>query len=144
MDQELAQFFFEEASRVFAFLVSGHSFSGPVLQVDETIHFTTVTFIGKNLAIECILDEREGDVECKVARAANGTTTKHYAVDEAGVRVRESLAHLLRRRGIKDPLFTPIGKVDLRHYITRTLQDFAFMLKKHGQDILENSPAVLN
>jgi hypothetical protein len=143
MDQQLANYFFEEASKAFAFVVSEHSFAAPQLQVDDKINFAFVTFIGKNLAIECILDEREADIDCKVARVVGGKKTTHYAVDDAGARMREGLASLLRRRGVKERLFERVGERGLRERIKVTLGNFASMLKKHGQEVLNDSPAAL-
>ncbi len=143
MDQQLANYFFEKASRALAFVVSEHSFAAPQLRVDGAINFAFVTFMGKNLAIECILDEREADVDCKVARVVAGKKTTDYAVDAAGVRMREGLASLLRRRGVKERLFARVGELDLRERIKITLADFASMLKKHGDEVLNDSPAAL-
>src|SRR5215217_4249639 len=143
MDQELAEYFFAEAVRTFDFLVKDYSFAPPDLEVNNKIDFATVTFTGKNLAVECILDEREADITCKIARVINGKKTTHYAVDENGVRVREGLFHLLQRRGVRERLFTATGDLELRDKIKTTLSDFAQMLKKHGQDILANSPGAL-
>jgi hypothetical protein len=64
MKKELANFFFDETARIFVFLVNEYSFAPPQLKIDDEIHFAFVTFVGKNLAFECILDERESDVTC--------------------------------------------------------------------------------
>lgn len=143
MDQQLANYFFEEAARAFDFLVKDYSFSPPQLEVDNKINFATVTFMGKNLALACILDEREADIDCKIARVIDGKKTSHYAVDDKGVRVREGLFHLLRRRGIRERLLTPTRGLELHDRIKTTLSDFAQMLKKHGHDILADSPDAL-
>jgi hypothetical protein len=143
MDQQLANYFFEETSRAFAFVVSEHSFATANLQVDDKIDFAFVTFMGKNLAIECILDEREADVDCKIVRVVEGKKATHYAVDESGVRVREGLASLIRRRGIRERLFERVGERDILARIKITLDDFALMLKKHGAEILNDSPTAL-
>ena len=143
MDQQLADYFFDEASRAFDFLVKDYSFAPPQLEVDNKINFATVTFMGRNLALECILDEREADVSCKVARVSGGKKTPYYAVDDNGVRVREGLFHLLQRRGVRESLFTKVGGLELRERIRITLGDFAQMLKKHGQNILADAPDAL-
>ena len=143
MDQELAEYFFAEAARTFDFLVKDYSFAPPELEVNNKIDFATVTFMGKNLAVECILDEREADITCKIARVIDGKKTSHYAVDENGVRVREGLFHLLERRGVRELLFTKTGHLELHDKITTTLSDFAQMLKEHGGDILADSPGAL-
>lgn len=143
MDKQLATYFFEETSKAFGFVVNEHSFDAPQLLVDDQINFAFVTFMGKNLAIECILDEREDDVSCKIARVIDGRKTIHYAVDERGERVRESLYSLLVRRGIRERLFTKVGGLALREKIKITLNDFASMLKKHGAEVLNDSPMAL-
>jgi hypothetical protein len=143
MDQELANYFFDEASRAFEFVVKDYSFAPPQLEVDNKINFATVTFMAKNLALECILDEREEDITVKVALVVNGKKTPHYAVDDNGIRVREGLFHLLSRRGVRDRLFRNVGDLALREKIRITLADFAQMLKNYGEDILADSPDAL-
>src|SRR6266508_1215334 len=99
MDKQLANYFFEEVSKAFAFLVTKHSFDAPQLDVNDKIDFAFVTFMGKNLAIECSLDEREGDIACIIARVINGKRATYRDAtderDEHGVRVREHLYRLL-------------------------------------------------
>ena len=143
MDQELAEFFFVEAARTFDYLVKDYSFAPPELEVNNKIDFATVTFMGKNLAVECILDEREADITCKIARVIDGKKTSDYAVDESGMRVREGLFHLLQRRGVGEGLFRKTGGLELHDKIKTTLSDFAQMLKEHGGDILADSPGAL-
>jgi len=140
MDKHLANKFLEETSEILGFLATDHSFSLPVLEVDDHIEFATVTFMGKNVALECILDLRENDVTCKCSRVSNEQKTQHYAVDEQGNRVREDIASFLRRRGVRERLFTRLsGPVQHSELIRRTLMDYAIMLKKHGQEILLDS-----
>jgi hypothetical protein len=62
MNKQLAKYFFYEASKAFAFLVNEYNLVPPRLEVEEKINFAYVTFMGKNLAVGCILDERESDV----------------------------------------------------------------------------------
>ncbi len=143
MDQQLADYFFKEASKAFAFVVNEYSFATPQFLVNERINFAFAIFMGRNLALEFILDERENDITCKVARVIGGKKTTHYAVDENGVRVREALSSLLERRGVRECLFTRVKGLDLREQIKVTLNDFAQMLRKHGQEILRDSPEIL-
>lgn len=147
MDKQLANYFFEEASKAFAFVVAEHSFAAPQLDVNDKINFAFVTFMGKNLAIECSLDEREGDVACTIARVIDGKSATHRDAiderDEHGARVREYLSKLLERRGVRERLFTRIGGRELRERIKITLADFAQMLRKHGQEVLNDSPTAL-
>lgn len=148
MDKELANYFFKEISQIFAFVVTDHSFAKPLLEIDNKVNFAFVTFMGKNLAIECSLDEREGNIACIIARVIDGKRATYCdAIDERdnnGVRVREYLSSLLVRRGIREHLFTRVSGLELHERIKVTLADFAHMLKKHGQEILDDSPTVLS
>jgi hypothetical protein len=95
MNADLARLFFDECSKAFAFLVTDHGFKPPTLEINPSIHFATVTFMGTNLALECIFDEQESWVEFKVARVINGLKAQDYAVDQNGNRVRDSLFLML-------------------------------------------------
>lgn len=141
-----ASFVFDgsQASLDRSFLVSEHRFEPPILVIDDRIHFAFVTYMAKNLAIELILDERDEDVACKVARVIDGQKTRHYERDENGVLVRESLSFLLETRGIREQLFRRVGGLDLHAMIPTTLEDFATMLTRHGQEILRDSPSALS
>ena len=143
MNRDLAQYFFDECDKALAFVVKDHNFAPPQLEINDKINFVFVTFMGKNLAIEMILDERESDITCKIARVFGGKKTTHYAVDENGIRVREGLFNLLRRRGVRERLLTRVEGLDFREQIKVMLTDVVHMLKKHGQEVLSDSPTVL-
>jgi hypothetical protein len=129
-------------------LAEEYSFAAPQLEVHDKVNFAFVSSMGKNLAIECSLDEREGDITCIICRVVNGKRATFYdAIDERdmrGLRVREHLSSLLVRRGVREPLFTRVGGLDLRERIKITLADFANMLRKHGQEVLNDSSSVLD
>ena len=101
MNLELTKIFFDERSKAFAFLVTEHGFKPPTLEANRLIHFATVTFMGTNLALECIFDEREAWIEFKVARVVNGEKAQEYAVDQTGNRVGDSLFLMLHKRGVR-------------------------------------------
>ncbi len=147
MDKQLSNYFFAEASKAFAFVVEKHSFAAPQCEVNDKINFAFVTFIGQHLAIECSLDGREGDICCTIARVIDGKKATHRdAIDECnkhGARVREHLSRLLQLRGVRERLFTRVEGLEFLDRIKITLGDCAAMLKKHGQDILDDSPSVL-
>jgi len=147
MDKKLANNFFKETSSAFAFLVNEHSFATPQLEVNDKIHFAHVTFIGKNIAITCSLDEREGDIDCRIARVIDGKKATYRdaisGIDERGTRVHESLYILLVRKGVRERLLTQITALGPHDRIKVTLADYAQMLRKHGQEILNDSPAAL-
>ena len=148
MDKELANYFFEETSKALGFLVYEHSFAEPQYEIDDKVHFAFVTFLGKNVAIECSFDGREGDTTCRIARVSEGkNATYRDAVDERdkhGVRVREHLSSFFVRRGVRGRLFTKTGGLELHQRIKTTLSDYARMLRLYGQEVLKDSPTVFS
>lgn len=143
METQLADYFVDEASKAFAFLVNEYSFAPPRLEINDKIHFATVTFMAKNLAVECILDEREEDITCKIAKVIGGKPASDYEFDDNGERVRDGLYNLLVRRGVREQLITPVGGLEFRERIRIKFADCAQMLRKHGQDILADTPTAL-
>lgn len=95
------------------------------------------------LAIECIVNAHEADLDCKVIRVIDGKKAVHCTVDARGVTVREGLASLLRRLGVRERLFAPVSRRDLPDRVKVTLQAFARMLRNYGQAILADSPEAL-
>ena len=132
MDTELSQLFFKETSNIFRFLVTDYSFSQPKFEIDEQIGFVIVTFMSREIAFECILDESENDITCKVVKVMNAKKVNNFSVNDKGERVREDLASLLRRKGIRDRLFTKRNEqIRLEDEIKIVLSDYAQMLKKY-------------
>lgn len=142
MKTELQRLFFEEVQKNFSFLQP--KFRGPFPQLDIRTGIFTVVFIGTNLAVEFILDERDEDIACKISRVINGQPTPYYAVDPQGKLVREELSNLLLAHGIRGKVFTPVSNLSLRERIPITLGDYARMLQKHGQKVLDDDPEFLN
>jgi hypothetical protein len=140
MDEQLASYFLEKATAAFGFLTTDHSFSAPQVQVAHDISFAFVTFLATNVAVECVLDSREEDVTCKIARVVDGRKLGQAGVDEPGV--REGIPALLRRRGVRERLFTRVGAFPFRERIAITLEDFASMLKAHFKEVLDDLPSV--
>jgi len=138
----LTQKFFELAEGTFRFLVDEHQFRGPTREIDEKASLAKVKYAGKYLLIECLFDRRELHVDCKVSRVIDGRETKDYAVDPYGHLVRTDLPNLFRKRGIRDRLFRDVASLEVEQRIQVTLEDFAQMLRKHGRDILNDSPTV--
>jgi hypothetical protein len=145
MNKDAAQRFQLECERAFGFLVTSYGFAPATIEIDAQIHFVTVTFNGKNLALECIYDERESGIEVKVARVVNGVVATEYAVNAQGERVRERLFILLLERGVRS-----VGLKDAR-LETRPLDEmfriklsaYADLLRAHAKDILDDSAAAL-
>jgi len=142
-DNQLADYFAREVARTFDFLVSEHGFSSLGLSVDGRTHLAEVIYVRQNLGVECILDAREEDVDCKVFRLIDGRKPKHFDVDDEGRVVREGVWNLLTRRGVRAKLFRGAGHLAFSERIPQTLEDFAQMLRAYGKDILEDSPEAL-
>lgn len=100
MDIHIAKEFQNACNAAFGFLVTDHGFQPSTLKINPRIHFATVTFLGRHVAVECIFDQNESWVEVKIAKVVNGATTGEYSTDSTGHRVREGLYPLLIRRGL--------------------------------------------
>jgi hypothetical protein len=146
MDSRIANEFLEACNESFGFLVSDFGFQPGTLEVDSQIQFATVSYVGKNLAVECIFDERESWVEVKVARVKNGVRPANYSTDGAGRRVRENLYSLLIESGVRefgprDP--RPSSKPQNEMFRIKLAKD-ANLLRKHGKEILQDSSTLLD
>jgi hypothetical protein len=146
MNTQLAHMFLDECFKAFAFLVEDYGFTPPVLNMNPSISFSTVTFVGTNLALECIFDERENWVEFKVAQVIDGVVAQSYAIDKKGQRVRESLFSLLQRRGARNFGLQEkdLSSVSTLEMFKAKLAAYAELLLKYGQDILSDSASVFS
>jgi hypothetical protein len=145
LDKRAAQKFELECERAFGFLVTSYGFAPATIEIDTQIHFVTVTFNGKNLALECIYDERESCVEVKVARVLNAVKATEYAVNAQGERVRERLLTLFLERGVRSVGLKDegLGRRPLDEMFQIKLNVYADLLRVHGKDILADSAAAL-
>lgn len=143
-DFAILNIFQSEVERAFAFLSSDCGFAPPCLSIDHKTSQATVTFKGKNLAVQLILDEFAEDIDCKIAAVSEGEVTKSYGRDENGAVVRESLYSRLVRKGVRESLFTKVSGMPLQSRISITVEDFARMLRNHGKDILADSSSALS
>ena len=142
MKLDLRRLFVEEILDKFGFLKP--KFEGPFLRFDVNTDILCVYFMGTNLAIEFLLDERDEDIACKISRVINGKLSPYYAVDPQGKLVRAELWELLRARGIREKMLTSVEGLSLEEQIPITLNDYARMLQKYGQMVLEDKPEFLD
>lgn len=140
---DIKKIFIDTAKKLFFFLVDSHGFDGPYIEKVAKTGFVTVFFLRKNLAVECIFDPREEDIDCKIAKVENGEIANEYSVDSNGILVRQGLAKLLRDRGVRDRLFTNLSGLSIEDRIKTTLEDYASMLKAHGYDVLNDEASFL-
>lgn len=144
MKTELQRIFYETIRANLGFLFAEGRFEGPYPKLDAKTGIFTVVFLGTNVAVEFILDERDEDISCKVSRMIDGQASLAYAVDAQGRLVRASLSQLLRARGIRDRLYTKVTGLSLRDQIPITLRDYARMLQTYGQMVLDDDSAFLD
>ena len=142
MKSQISERFLTEVSKTLSFLHEEYGFGCPRLETELPANMAEVVFLGRNLAIEFILDERERDVSCKIARVVNGKKTNAYELDKNGTVVRDSFTNLLLRRGVR-PKFTNVGQLTFEEMIPVTLSDFARLLRAHGNEVLSDLPTAV-
>jgi hypothetical protein len=144
LDQHLVSLFRDEVSKRFAFLVKEHSFSGPILEIEDGGYSTNLTYLGRNLALEFELERRHfNDVACTVVRVIDGKKAPYEWREDLRSQNRQYLVLLLSRRKLREP-FRKVGHLTPEQQIPAILEDYAQKLKEYGQDILADSPAVLD
>lgn len=147
MRAELRQLFLEVAQKEFEFLVIGGKFRGPLPELDARTGIFTVTFMGNNLAVELVLDIRDQDVSCMVARIIGDRPAEDYMIDQQGRRVRDYLTSLLEQHGISRTqlVFEKVTKgMSLSDQIPILLRNAARRLQSYGQMVLDDSSAFLD
>jgi hypothetical protein len=144
ISNDAAEEFRRACEHAFGF-VSAYGFSGGRLTIDSPTQTITVRFCGKQIAIECIWDDREQALEVKICRLREGEPPSEFAVDASGRRVRGHLTQILLRRGVRAFPFrkVPPGAA-LADLWQSHLEDYASILQQHGRDILEELPGVLD
>jgi len=140
MKTELRRLFLEEAQKNFGFLQP--KFKGPF--VSEGYCSLEVVFLGDNLALELILDEREEDISCYIARVIERQPAPHGFINSQGKRVRAHFYRLLLEHGFRGKLFTLAPGLSLREQIPIILGGYKWALQKYGQMVLDDDPEFLN
>lgn len=141
MDTELVTQFREACDAAFGFLVDEYGFQPGVTEVDWQIRFVTVRYFGKNLAVECVFDERERWVDVNIARVVGGRTAPAYPDRDAHGRLREGLVAHLLRKGVRNfgPRVPGLASEPVLGMFQKKLSIDAGLLRKHGASILEDS-----
>ena len=144
-DSVTSQFLLAECQRTFGFLSSQFSFSEPrSFRHDNVLE---IVFLKSGIAIECVYDARDVDLELYVSRLINGKRPGVFRVDEkTGRVVRERLTVLLETQGMRDIKFDPLPgdpmKVGEQEYTRRALEAYARLLMAHGGSILSGQDDV--
>jgi len=144
MDAAITKDFLDACNEALGFLVVDHGFHPAILEVDDKIHFATVSYQGKNAAVECIFDQSEHWVEVKIARGEDGARPVDYSIDSSGRRIRVELYTLLIERGVRGfgPRVEGLSKKPLSDMFRIILFKDADLLKKHCQDVITDAPRI--
>ena len=101
--------------------------------------------MGSVLAVECVLDERERQVDLKVALLQNGKPPHDYAFTSDGQRVRDHVTEVLIRRGVRGFGFKRVtDSGDLQSLWRQILANYAHLLKTSGEAILSEDPSTFS
>ncbi len=148
MDHELQQLFREMVEREFTFLIETGHFRGPIPhQPWPLMPILYLTYIGKNLAVDLILDEKDEYVTCEIRRVIDGEPMQH--VDLHRRRTSEYLISLLAERGVPEdeirigPMKRRGRRLSLKAQILVLVPHYARLLRKYGREILEDNPRFL-
>lgn len=144
MKTELQRLFFEATQKNLDFLLTEGRLKGPYPQLDTRTGIFTVVYMGVNLAVELILDERDEDISCKVSRMVNGAPALDYAIDDHGKLVRASLYRLIDAHGIQNQLLTSLKGLTFKGRIPIMLEGYAKMLKAYAQMVIDDNPEFLD
>jgi hypothetical protein len=137
--------FKNECEDVFSFLLTKHQFSGPT--IDAYPNQIVITYLKREVAIECLYDERDDDVTLKIVRLIDGKVPSAYRLTDDGVLVREYLTKLLIGKGIRDINFQEAviarkNKRDRKEILRKELEGFARLLQLYGTSVLEGSAEI--
>jgi hypothetical protein len=144
MKTELQRLFFEATQKNLDFLLAEGRFKGSYPQLDAKTGIFTVVYMGTNLAVELILDERDEDISCKISRVINGAPALDYAIDGHGKLVRASLYRLIDAHGVQNQLLTSLKGLTFKDRIPILLEGYAKMLKAYAQMVLDDNPEFLD
>lgn len=139
MDNKVVELFRREVEKNFSFLVASGNFTGPYSNIDEKTWIYTVSYQGQQVAVQLILDRRDEDIGCKVAKVIDGHITSDYAIDSNGAVVRDHLFKLLERNNSVSQQFTKVTGLPFEEQIPITLADYARMLLEDGEDVVADN-----
>ena len=134
-----AQFLLAECEKMLGFLHSKFSFSEPRLFKHDNVF--EVVFLKNSVAIECVYDARDVDLDVYISKLINGKRPSVFRLDQkTGQVVRERLTALLEAQAIRDIKLDPLPgdpmKIGEQEYTHRILQAYARLLEVHGDSIL--------
>lgn len=146
MNPEITKKFFEECNKWFGFLVLNHGYRAGVLDVDRTSRVATVSYVGRNLAVQCVFDEKENWTEVDIARVSGGKILNDHATNGQVGRMHEGLYPLLIRQGVRDfgPRDQKLSEQPLEELFRLRLSKDADLIRRFGGEILSDSSSLLD
>lgn len=133
--------FVKTAEEKFSFLLD-KGFKGPFLRYAWPI--SKIYYIGRNVALECVLDEKDYYVGCYISKAINGQPVQTHALNDQGVPVRYLLhAWVSTHVSIPASFYTRVSrKMSRDEQIPIFLDTNLRLLKEYGQKIIDDSPDI--
>jgi hypothetical protein len=141
MTTRTQEVFIKVTEEKFSFLLE-KGFTGPVLR--EVWPETMIYYIGRNVAIECVLDEKDFFAGCYICKVVAGQPVQVHAKNELGVRVRFLLsAWVTEQTDIPDSFYKKVSrKMSREEEIPIYLDNNQRMLQEYGQIIIDDSPNI--
>lgn len=142
MTTKAQEIFIKTAQEKFSFLLD-KGFKGPFL-VDNWPYNTAVLFVGTNVALECVLDEKDDFVGCYVLKVINGQPAQGALRTKQGEVVGFLLhAWVSTQTKIPEHFFTKVPRnASLENSISISLENDLRLLKEYGQKIIEDNPDI--
>lgn len=144
MKATLQSVFQQSVREQFSFLVDEFHFKGPFYHEYPYIGRTEIVFLASNVAVECVLDEKDDFVGCYVSKVIDGEIASPGLRDTNGMIVRKLLS-TLAPAGVGStthPLFTRVTGLGLLERIPVKLSDEARVLKLYGKSVLTDSHGI--
>ncbi len=141
MANDIARSFFQEIQNQLMFLATECKFAGPFSNFEENdnLYVYEVWFLGKNLAIEFVLDWRDKSIDCYIAKLSRGIKPEGWLFDEKGNRIRVRLSDWVRNESVTPVrLFSKVDQRSFQEQIPLVISDYVHMLRSYGISILND------
>jgi len=144
MRNKLQRLFQDAVERNFSFLTAFGHFQGPI-PISEAYLISGLWYIGENLAVGLLLDEKDQGVYCEVRRVIEGRPVPYEYMGPQGQRTREYLLSLLSEQGVPEENLKIAlrKKSSFEDSIPRLVRHYAQLLGKYGQVILADDRQAL-
>jgi hypothetical protein len=140
----ISKIFYQTVASECGFLGPEYGFEGPFsdFEICEEHYVYKIWFMGRTLAIEFVLDQRDEDVSCLIVRLENGQLPSGLYVNEQGERVRVYFMAWLESTGFKGDFinYNPneLRNKDFGEKIKMIVRNYARSLQAHGGPVLRD------